>query len=482
MKFIINKYLELPLQAKAGIWLTVSGFVEKGLSFLTVPILTRILSTSQYGIISIFDSWELLLSVLCTLNLFNGGFNNGMLDHEGRRDEYVSAIQGLITVMTFVWMIIYLIGHPILNTILEMDTLIVLIMFMQVLATAALSLWAAKERYEFQYRNLIIVTLLNAGLNSAIPIAAILLCDPVNGAEIKIITHALVIAIICGGVYIYNLVKGKTFFCKDIWKTAFLFNLPLLLHYLSSMVLTQADRIMIGKMVGVREAGIYSVAYVISIALSVLATAMNNVFAPWLYRKLSTGDYKGIASLVNMLFVGFAVLLLVLIAFAPECIAIFGGHEYTEAVMIMPSIASSVYFVLVYQIFANVEFYYRKNKFIMYASVVAAVLNILLNYIGIQLFGYVAAGYTTLICYIVFAVAHSYFVHKICKRKLPGIIIFDAKTEFLVGAGLVSIALIMTVLYKYIFVRYGLIALIVVLLIIKRKAVGKYIKIFKEVK
>ena len=106
------------------------------------------------------------------------------------------------------------------------------------------------------------------------------------------------------------------------------------------------------------------------------------------------------------MFIGMALVLMIMIAFAPECIYVFAGNKYTDAVKIIPSVASSLYFIFMYQIFANVEFYYKKNKFIAYASMIGAVLNLVLNYFGIKLFGYIAPGYTTLICYIVFGIAH----------------------------------------------------------------------------
>lgn len=42
----------------------------------------------------------------------------------------------------------------------------------------------------------------------------------------------------------------------------------------------------------------------------------------------------------------------------------------------------------------------------MFVSVLGAILNVFLNYILIPKFGYIAAGYTTLVCYILFAVGH----------------------------------------------------------------------------
>ena len=71
--------------AKASIALLLSNMILKGLSLISGPVFTRIMTTEQYGVVSVFLSWESLLSVIVTLNLSSGVFNNGMLDFKDNR-------------------------------------------------------------------------------------------------------------------------------------------------------------------------------------------------------------------------------------------------------------------------------------------------------------------------------------------------------------------------------------------------------------
>lgn len=48
---------------------------------------------------------------------------------------------------------------------------------------------------------------------------------------------------------------------------------------------------------------------------------------------------------------------------------------------------------------------------------IGAALNIVLNYVFIKMFGYVAAGYTTFVCYLVYCIGHYIFVEHIIKKK-----------------------------------------------------------------
>lgn len=476
----LDKYRNMSIPAKAGLWFTISAFMQRAVAFLSTPIFTRLLTTEQYGVVSVFNTWEQLIAILCTFNLFYGGFNNGMRDYKDRRDEYVSAIQGLITVITVVWLIVYGVGISFWSELLEMRPHLVLLMFLQIVTGAALSLWAARERFEFKYKALMVITVTNTFLGAVVPIIAILLSPPENGAEARIISHAVSVACVCGCVYIYNLKKGRTFFSKELWKAAFLFNLPLLPHYLSTMILNHSDRIMIGKMVGASEAGIYSVAYSAAMILNILSTSINHSFAPWIYGEIDKRDYSRIAKVGNAMFSGMALILMMLIAFAPECILIFAGTKYTEAVKIIPSVTASLYFIFMYQIFANVEFYYKRNKFIAYASMSGAVLNLILNYFGIKRFGYIAAGYTTLLCYIVFGLSHFFFMRRICNEELNGIRLFDAKSIFGIATGLILFSIIMVFVYPYPVIRYIILLTIVIVAVSNRKKAMKYLKMFKK--
>ena len=78
MKKIITKYKNLPEAVKASLWFTICSILQKGISFITVPIFTRMLSTEEYGVISLFGAWQNIITIFATLNLSYQIFNNGM--------------------------------------------------------------------------------------------------------------------------------------------------------------------------------------------------------------------------------------------------------------------------------------------------------------------------------------------------------------------------------------------------------------------
>lgn len=138
----INRiYKNLSVSMKAALWFTICGFVQKGISFITLPIFTRLLTTAQYGIVSVYVSWVGLISILCTLNLHLGGFNNGMLRYEKNRNYYVAALQGLITLITFIWTLLYIFFKNFWENLLGIPSNLIIVMFIEILFTSAFYLW-----------------------------------------------------------------------------------------------------------------------------------------------------------------------------------------------------------------------------------------------------------------------------------------------------------------------------------------------------
>ena len=89
---ITSKYRSLSVQAKAALWFTICSFLQKGISFITVPIFTRLMSTEEYGTYTVYLSWLQILTIMTSLYLFNGVYDNAMAKYEKQRDEYTSCL------------------------------------------------------------------------------------------------------------------------------------------------------------------------------------------------------------------------------------------------------------------------------------------------------------------------------------------------------------------------------------------------------
>ncbi len=279
-----------------------------------------------------------------------------------------------------------------------------------------------------------------------------------------------------------QILRGKKFFCYKFWKHALLFNIPLIPHYLSQTVLNSADRIMIERMCGAAEAGIYSLAYSISLIMTLFNTALMQTISPWMYKKIKTKQIGTIAPIAYLTLCAIAIVNVLLIAFAPEAVAIFAPASYYDAIWIVPPVAMSVYFMYSYDLFAKFAFYYEKTKFITAGSVIGAISNILLNFIFISQFGYCAAGYTTLACYIVYSVGHYIFMNKVCDAFCDGARPYSMKVYLLITLSFMLIGFILLFTYSYNLLRYGISVVLTGVIFLKRKRLVGMLNRIIEVK
>lgn len=468
-KKTLAKYKSIPVAAKATLWFAFSSIIQRGISTITTPIFTRLLTPEQYGQFSVYNSWLQIFTIFVTLRLNYAVFNKGMSKYTDDRNSYTSTMQSITTFLTFLLFTVYILFHNFINQLTELSTFITLAMFAELLFSPAISFWSCKNRYNFKYKRIVFVTLLITISNAVIGVIAVLISE--NKGTARIISCVLVQVIIGAFIYYSNIKNSKKLFVKEFAKFAIIFNLPLIPHYFSVYILEQFDRIMIQKMVSLSAAGIYSVAYNIGLLMKIVTTSINNSLVPWIYKKLKDNKIQDIRKLIHSIIIFAGAIAILFIAFAPELISIFAGEEYQQAIYIIPPVALSVLYTFIYTIFANIEFYYDANKFTMVLSISGAALNIALNYIGITMFGFIAAAYTTLICFLIFTFTHYYYLKRVLKQH--EIIDHCINKYFLIITSIVfiGISMLFTLIYQYILIRYIIVAIVALLIVNYRKRI-----------
>lgn len=472
-KKYLEKYRQLPKQVKASLWFLICSMLQKGISVLTTPIFTRLLSPDEYGQYNVFISWSEILAIFISLRLAYGVYTRGLVKYEEDNAAFSSSLQGLSLTLCVFFTVVYLVAMDFWNSLFKLTTVQMLCMLVMIWATAAFQFWAAEQRVQFKYRKLVIITIIVSLLKPIVGI--IMVTHAQDKVTARILGLTLVELIGYVGLFVVQMVRGKQFYSQKYWKYALMFNIPLLPHYLSQNVLNSADRIMINNMIGSAEAGIYSLAYSISKIMVLFNQALQNTLMPWIYKKIKANRTQDIAQIVYVSLMIIAGVNLFLIAFAPEAVGIFAPKTYHNAIWVVPPVAMSVYFMFSYNMFANVEFYYEKTNFIMIASVIGAVLNLILNYIFIRIFGYVAAAYTTLICYMIYALGHYIFSCKVCDECMDGMRIYDTKILLIISGVFLGLGFAYLFSYINIYIRYAITLVLFMILFIKRKDIKKSI-------
>lgn len=468
------KYRKMSVQAKSAIWFTMCSILQKGISFIMVPIFTRLMSTTEYGTYSLYLSWLQILTIVTSLYLYQGVFNNGMTKFSEDRDTYISVMQGLTLTVTTGVFAIYLIAHNWWSALLGLAPILMLLMFIEMMVTPALYFWSGRQRFEFQYKRLVVVTLGKSVANPVLGLIMVFLAE--EKATARIASVALTEILFCGVLMIRQYMKGRRFIHLAYWNYALRLAIPLLPHYLSGMILNQGDRIMIDRMVGKSEVAFYSVAYSIGMLVQIFTHAINNSFTPWMYQKIKSGNYTGVKKTINFLLIIVAVISFGLMMFSPELVQIFGSESYANAVYVIPPVSASVFFIFLYNILAIPQFYFEKTKFLAVSSFAAAAINVILNFIFIKLYGFAAAGYTTLTCYVLYSFGHFLVSRKVMKEFLTGIELYDKRFILGLSGIMIAIGILCNFVFHLWYIRYIIILVIGLTAYLKKKKIIELIK------
>lgn len=466
VKKLKQKYRDMTLPVKASIWFVICGVLKDAIDVLVTPIFTRILTTEQYGVFNVYNSWFQIAKIVFTLYLFSEVFSVGLVKFEKDRDRFVSATLGFVTASVGIYLVVYLLFQDQINKLVKLPWYLCLLLFAHVLVYVPYYCWIRRERYDYHYRNVAVVSLLYVILQPLAGILAIVCLDiPLDPGHRRIIAVVGVQIVIGSALYAGMMRRGRTFYEREYWKHSIKTGTQLVPFNLSTVVLNQSDRIMINYFSGPRDTAIYSVAHSAAFVLQVLTEALDGAFVPWLYRKLKARELGGIKSAVNGLIILVAAGVFGVDMIAPEIMVILGDTGYYQGVYCIPALVYSVYLIFLYTVFSNMELFYGRNMYVTAASTVGMAVNIILNAVFIPRYGFIAAGYTTVSGYLVICAGHLFLLGRcLYKEGIRVEDVIDLRVMFFISAALLAFTLSCDFLYRWRTVRWGMVVLLAVIL------------------
>lgn len=470
LEYIKKKYKDIPVQARASLWFMLCGVLQSGMGIITLPLFTRLLSQEQYGLSSTYFAWSDLIIVVCTLRLSYGVFDKGMVKYENKRDKFEACLLGLTTTISLVMTSFFLIFHKTVEQFLGMSFILCFSLFLNQVFAPAMLFWTARNKFELQYLKFTIVTLSFAVICTAINILSVV-CLPYDRGLVKILSYQIIWGIVYAVIYTIIFCKGKSFYDKEIWTYAIKFNLPLIPYFLSTIILDKADRIMIREFCGDADVALYSVSYNIARLMVIATSSLDATLTPWLFMKLKKNRFGNSKVVTVYILLFFAAISILFMFFAPELVSLFATEDYKSAVYIIPPVITSYYFVMVYAIVSKIEFYNEKTGIISLITIIAALLDIVLNYIFIPIYGYTAAGYTTLASYVFMALGHFIISYRIAIIKGISKDIFYWRSFIIVSVIMIIITILVNYVYGIKLFRFGCMFVLLIMGVLFRKQI-----------
>lgn len=458
---------------KAGFGYTVGNYFIKGISFLSIPIFARLLSPNDYGIFNTYLAYESVFYLFVGLAL-HSCLKNAKYKYSDNFQKFSSCCLLLICIIFLAWIFIANIFFHFIYIFTGFSRWILNVLLFHCLASSFLAFYNSYISLDYAYKSYLAVSAVNAIGNVAISVLLILFVFP----SIRYLGRIFgtVFALVPTTIYIlfYFWKKAKPEINKTYWRFALKFSMPLIPHGLSQVVLSQFDRIMITKMIGASESGIYSFAYTIFSIVQITFSSIDSVWAPWFYQKMHETNYNEIKKRTSFVIVLMLVFMSVVMLVSPELLALLGTKSYANSIYCVIPLVCGGFFAFLYNFPAAIEYYFEKTNYIMLGTIFAALLNIILNYIFIKRYGYVAAAYTTLVSYFLYFVFHWFLSKKMFKKDIYNkkIIVFAVIFIFL-------ITLISIFSLNIFFIRIiALFAMLLCFVIYEEKKIGFIKKIF----
>lgn len=435
---------------QSGIWYTASNFLIRSIGFITTPIFTRLLTKAEFGAFNNYSSWLSIITIFVTLNL-DSTLISARYDYESKFDEYILSLLSFSTVSALIWLAIVNIFSESITSFLGLKLPYINAMLIYLLFLPAVNLFQARERYFYEYKKTVLSSLFIAVGTAFV---SVLLVKTMENRLTGRIIGSIIPTVILGFLFMFFFIKKGKRIKLQYWKYALPICLPFIPHLLSMTVLNSMDRVMIDRWCGSEDTALYSLAYSCGAIVTLLLTSLNGAYVPWLGEQL-VGNHRSEIRKFSKIYIScFLFFAIGIMLVSPEVLLILGGKSYMEAMYVMTPVSMGCVCQFLYTLFVNVEQFKKKTIGMAIASVSAALINFILNYVFIPRIGYLAAAYTTLVGYLCLLLIHMYLVHKLGLSD-----IYSYKFVGLaVGIGLIAM-IVITLLYSHTVLRYSLIGI-----------------------
>ncbi len=379
-----------------------ANIIVKSLGLISIPILTRLLTPADYGVLAVFNA---LVSILVIV--YGMGIGGGVARYYYEKTDDFGAFLG--TNMMFLLAADVLLSVVLLataNSIARLMNIPLVLVKIGGFVSMMTAVFAAVSSYLRASKQSLLVAKLGvsmstAGLALTIAITYYLKHNRYMG---PVYSQALTSTIYCFiGFYLVR----KVWIFKPSWhhmKYSLLFGIPIIFHLLSAYVMNSIDQVMINKMVGSAQTGLYALAYKVGMLFEMVIMGMNKSWQPIFYQKMRDEDYQDIDSTIHKYVFLVGLVALALSISAPVLVRVLAAPRFYAALPVVPVVIMGFMFHFFYLIYTGYAFYAKKTGSIATITAISAAFNVVLNYFLIPIYGYQVAAWTTVATFFLFFV------------------------------------------------------------------------------
>jgi len=394
----LKKLLKTKLIGNTAIY-AVANVLNGVIPFLLLPILTRVFTPEEYGLVTLISAVIAIMGAFTGLSV-HGAVSVKYFDKEIDHPKFVGASLMVLAGSTCLVLVFLLFAGDKLSEWIHLPKQWLIIAAVasaaQFVINIRLTMWQVQEqaiRYGFFQ---VTQTFFNLSLSLALVFWMMM------GWEGR--AWGIVVAVFMfAGFAIITLHKERLVYWrgnKQYANVAMRFGVPLIPHVIGGLVIVTADRFIIAKILGADSVGIFAVAVQISMVMNFLVDAMLKSYSPYLFRKLSLVTDKDKEYLVKstyVIYVSFFIFSTFYIYVVNILLPLLVGERFSSSATYIPWLVYSAMFSGMYYLVGLYIVYVGKTHVLSIVTVCVGLFHCLLLYYMVSIVGLLGAAKATVV-------------------------------------------------------------------------------------
>lgn len=432
--------------------ISIGQMCTKGISFLLLPLYTAKLSTEEYGIVDLLNTYVSLLAPIIIFEIQQAVFRY-LIDKREDEEEKRNLISTTIFI-SIIQSIIFLLVFIVIGKFIKNDYKYFL--FTNVIATIFSSIMLQISRGMGNIKTYTIGSFITASFSILLNV---ILIACFNLGAYGMLVSSLIANLLCT-IYILAKLKLLKYIrinnfkikkLKEMWK----YSIPLIPNSISWWIMGVSDRTIVTAFLGIAQNGIYSAANKFSSIIATLYGVFNIAWIESTSVHIKDEDANlYFSEMINIVFRIIATICLVTIALMPFIFEILVNKSYSSAYEQIPILVFATLCNIMVMLLSALYIAKKMTKTVMYTSICSAIINIVVNLILINFIGLYAASISTFI---------SYFVMMIIRMKNIKKYI-DIKYNYNILIQILAMSVLTLILYYMKNVVTNIISLLIVLM------------------
>lgn len=445
----------------------IGRFCTQFLSFLLLPLYTKLLNTKEFGTVDLIITYISLIIPCITLELSSALYRFLLDCRENKKEssKIISFVLTTVTIITFVFCIFFSLIANFLN--FKYITYCILLIVTSVYSNIALQLARGFGNYVIYSITSIIIGSLTAALN------VVLLVWMKTG------TIGMLLSISCANLIgvIYALIKCKvwkyiklTCINKSTATCLLKYSIPLISNSIIWWIINLSDRTLITAFLGVGANGIYAISIKFPNLIMAIYSVLNLAWQETVSSHINDLDSEEfINNMFNKLIEFFASLIIGMISVIWFIFPLIIDIQYIDSIKYIPILALGSFFNIFIGMIGTLYIGLKRTKEIAITSIMAGIINFLINICLIRHFGIYAAAISTLVAFFIMSIYRvisikNYFFLKLNIRKniiIAGIFSFEIYIFYARIQSLNIIGTMIAIIYAII-INYNMVKKIII--------------------